>query len=147
VIHAHREAFFDHEWLVELVRETTRILISKGYKRVLFCETNELVVPSLNIYPNGLSDCRKQMNSSAISVTGWHIIHDWNSEAELDFSSPVLAQRKWRIRDSKYDKPLIVDRPLRFETGFHRAIDEDIPRDENLLMLHLKRIDANYTMQ
>ena len=146
VIHAHREAFYDHRWLVELVRETTRVLLSKGYKRVIFCEIDELIVPSLDIYPNGLSDYRSRMNTSSVAVTAWHIVHDWNNETELDFSAPVLAQRKWALRDSTYDKPLIVDRPLHWVVGFHTA-SEEVARDEHLMMFHLKRMDANYTIE
>jgi reversibly glycosylated polypeptide/UDP-arabinopyranose mutase len=117
----HSEKYFDHNWLVEIVQNKTRHLLENGYKYVLFCEADEIIIPDPIKYPLGLIDYIQQTKEEAVRTKGYGLIHKVLLEAKLNLSESILQQRRYWIKDNDYDKPLLTSKVLHWSVGFHRC--------------------------
>jgi len=115
----HSKEYFDHHWLVEIVRNQTQFLLDRGYKYVLFCEIDEIVMPDPLKYPLGLIDYIKKTKQFAVRVEAYDIRHNVTIEAKLDVSQSILQQRRFWMRHTHYDKPLLTSMALHWVPGFH----------------------------
>lgn len=133
-----------------------------GYKCVLFSDTDEIVVPNPQKYPQGLKQyldwfvANKDMDFSR--VVAFEIAHisygngsESSQEPAFDWSRSVLSQRKYAYKDGRYDKPLLTKRRLFYKPGFHKLQDIDLdrkaPQDPNLFMFHLRSLDFTFCME
>ncbi|CAF2463298.1 unnamed protein product [Rotaria sp. Silwood2] len=146
VIHVHSEKYFDHLWLVDTVQKKVQDLLDNGYKYVLFCEVDEIVVPDPAIYPLGLIDYIKRTNFSVVRVKAYDIRHNVTFEPKLKLNGSILQQRLYWMRHPAYDKPLLTSRSLHWAVGFHTC-KEPATKDENLIMFHLQRMDHDFYMK
>jgi len=137
------------EWRVMTVREQQSKLLSE-YDWVLFSDTDEIVIPDPQKF-KGLRDYISQLKKDFVSCTGRVVVH-LPEEAPMNFSAPILPQRKKWLDDIASYKPLLSRVPLRWTKGFHslEEIDSGINHDErkklsdpNLILVHLLRIDLD----
>jgi glycosyl transferase family 2 len=142
----HRAESFNHEWLAETVKRFQAFLLG-SYELVLFTEVDEIVAANPERCPGGLSGLLDEESASDtpfLRCTGYDIVHDRHTEAALDWSQPVLAQRAYCRRSEAYSKPLLARRPLDWDIGFHDLVPAETPLpdpDPRLLLLHLHRAD------
>lgn len=115
----HSEKYFDHHWLVDIVQQKTQSLLDSGYQYVLFTEIDEIVMPDPRKYPLGLMEYISKTEKVAVRVQAYHMRHDVTKEAVLDLNQPILQQRRFWMRDSMYDKPLLTSIMLHWTAGFH----------------------------
>lgn len=135
---------FDHEFLRGTVRNLQKELLEK-YEYVLFSEVDEIVEATP---PKKLGKFIDSFSEDYTYCTGYEIIHNPKEEPPLDFTQPLLQQRKYWGRNIYYHKPLLSRIPLHWIDGFH-ALHGDPAEPEkveartnpDLLLLHLKRID------
>ncbi|CAF3079519.1 unnamed protein product [Rotaria socialis] len=146
VIRVHSDAYFDHYWLIETVQNQVQELLKSGYKYVLFTEIDEMVVPDPLKYPLGLYDYINRTNQSIVRVKAYDVRHNVALEPKLKLNESILQQRRFRMRHSMYDKPLLTNRPVHWQPGFHTCQESSI-QDENLLLFHLQRMDHDFYMQ
>lgn len=134
--------FADHAGLVRIVQDFQQVLLDR-YDYVLFAEVDELVVPNASKYAGGLREYIDTMTADTIRVTAFDLIHQQDTEADMDVSQQVLYQRSAFFRIPHYDKPLLTNRPLKYEFGFHRCVNcSDPQRDTDLLLVHIHRMDV-----
>jgi len=135
------------EWRVMTIREKQKELLSK-YDWVLFVDADEIVIADPKKF-HGLRDYINQLKSDFVSCTGRDVVQ-LPGEAPMNFSVPILPQRKKWLDDIASYKPLLSRVPLRWTKGFHSLaeIDSGINHDErkkladpNLILVHLLRID------
>lgn len=143
----HRLESFDHEWLRDTVAAFQRFLLA-SYEVVLFAEVDEIVAADPERFPGGLAEYVTRFASLDAPVarcTGYEIVHDARGgEPPLDWSRPILAQRRQCRPSLSYSKPLLARCPLDWTLGFHEleARSPPLPEpDPGLLLLHLHRVD------
>ncbi|CAF1441313.1 unnamed protein product [Adineta steineri] len=140
VLRVHSQKYFDHQWLVDIVRNMTQYLLDKGYKYVLFTEIDEIVVPDPNKYPSGLVEYINRFHGNASRTYGFNLIHNPDKEAPIDLNRPILAQRSYWRHSPGYSKPLLTTTALHWGVGFHTCT-ETVLRDDNLKLFHISIMD------
>lgn len=141
---------FDHKWLCKVVATYQHWLLN-SYDWVLFCEADEIVTPK----DGDLKAYIDNMERSCITTTGWEIVQKEEDPAWNPAEPIINKQRTFWTKFDQFNKPLLSRRPLEWTTGFHGAIenlnghyfDLNIPRDDNLLLIHLHRIDFDYAFE
>ena len=113
----------------------------KRYKRVIACDIDEFLVLDPKIKLN-LSDYLLQ-NFSGFSRSGQGIdvAQHIDKEEELDLSKLFLEQRSYGLISSRYTKPVVALKPLRWGSGFHRVKGKNFKIDSNLFLFHFGMID------
>jgi hypothetical protein len=128
---------FDHDWLKSTV-EKQQIELLKGYRKVLFAEIDEFIVPDPDLY-DGLEDYINRFNSDSVRVSGYNVIQV-EGEPDIDLNQDCfLAQRSHWIYSLHFSKPLLTTVALDYTLGFHNA--NGFPEskiDRNLYLIHLK---------
>jgi len=136
------EVFLNSRWLRRQVTKMQRKLLKK-YDIVLFAECDEIIVPlRTGRFEDHLVD-----GKPVVKCTGFEIIHRIREEPEIDWSKPLLEQRKYGSYFPKFNKPLLSRIPLTWSMGFHYLRnyenDEKVGTDPMLMLVHLRRIDYN----
>lgn len=113
----------------------------KKYDIVIGCDCDEFLIvdPALNTsLAKYLSD--KQINTTLSGLgldVGQHLTH----EKPLDSSKPFLAQRAYALLSTRYTKPVVINRPVRWGSGFHSINGHNFHIDPNLYLLHFGAVD------
>jgi hypothetical protein len=63
-------------------------------------------------------------------------------EWPLDPGAPVLHQRRFGVVNSRYTKPVVATRPVRWGAGLHRMKGRNFRIDPALYLLHLGLVDG-----
>ncbi|CAF1364170.1 unnamed protein product [Adineta steineri] len=146
------EKYFDHMWLVQTVQNMARNLFERGYKYILFCEVDEIVVPDPLKYPLGLMDYIKKAKEEVIRVNAYGLIQNTTLvqnttvELKLNLSKPIMPQRRYWVKDTAYDKPLLISKEIHWSVGFH-VCQENSTQDKDLVLIHLQRMDHDFYME
>lgn len=113
----------------------------KKYDIVIGCDCDEFLIvdPALN------TSLTKYLSNTEIHTTlsglgldvGQHLTH----EKPLDSSKPFLAQRAYALLSTRYTKPVVINRPVRWGSGFHSINGHNFHIDPNLYLLHFGAVD------
>ena len=115
----------------------------KKYDIVIGCDCDEFLIvdPALNTsLAQYLSD--KQINTTLSGLgldVGQHLTH----EKPLDSSKPFLAQRAYALLSTRYTKPVVINRPVRWGSGFHSINGHNFHIDPHLYLLHFGAVDMD----
>jgi len=127
---------FDVYWLCDTVKDKQAKLL-KEYPIVLFTEVDEIVVPKRQHFENCLD------KHPTINCVAFEVCHDPKTEPEINWETPLLRQRKYWLRDDRYDKPLLSKTPVKWVPGFHRC-DSPSFHNNTMTLIHLRKIDYNF---
>jgi hypothetical protein len=137
---------FHHPWMLATSTAMQAQLFRHGYECVVYADADELLVPHPSLAPDLAGLLEKGANGhAALGAEGYHIVQEAD-EAPLDWESPLLAQRRSWVRDALFDKPTITYAPVEWELGFHRLTKGTTLAQPGLFLLHLHRIDYEYTL-
>jgi hypothetical protein len=121
----------------------------RRHKWICYAQADEFLVPDPKIYKN-LSEyieCMDKWDKQYSYAEGYTVVHDYDNEPSMDWTQPLLQQRKYWYRNVSYNKPMIMNYPHELVGGFHKFkihTDPDVITnlpDVNLRMLHLDAID------
>lgn len=115
----------------------------KTYDIVIGCDCDEflMVDPALNTtLPAYLSS--KQINTT-LSGLGLDIGQHMKYEKPLDTSKSFLSQRGYALLSTRYTKPVVINRPVRWGSGFHSIHGHNFHIDNNLYLLHFGAVDMD----
>lgn len=115
----------------------------KKYDIIIGCDCDEflMVDPTLNIsLPEYLST--KQINTT-LSGLGLDIGQHMKYEKSLDTSKTFLSQRGYALLSTRYTKPVVINRPVRWGSGFHSIHGHNFHIDNNLYLLHFGAVDMD----
>ncbi|MFP6600587.1 MAG: glycosyltransferase family 2 protein [Deltaproteobacteria bacterium] len=152
VVPVHRRVSFDHSWLAETVERFQRFLLS-SYEAVLFVEIDEIVATAPGSQYAGLGDYAEVVldrRHKFVRCAGFEVVHKPEEEPPLDWTQPLLKQRKWWYASEKYSKPLLSRMPLSWRKGFHRTSNVRVRSrqiDQDLLLIHLHKLDFDYCVR
>ncbi|MCF6271712.1 MAG: glycosyltransferase family 2 protein [Rhodobacteraceae bacterium] len=111
------------------------------YDMVIGVDIDEFIVvdPALaQTLPEYLSTLPLRSSWSPLGLdVGQHI----STEAPADFSKPLLSQRKYAMLSSRYTKPSIIMKPVRWGSGMHRIKGRNFKIDPNLYLFHFGMVD------
>ncbi len=115
----------------------------KKYDIVIGCDCDEFLIvdPALN------TSLAKYLSNKEINTTlsglGLDVGQHMKSEEPLDTSKPFLAQRKYALLSTRYTKPVVINRPVRWGSGFHSISGHNFHIDPNLYLLHFGAVDMD----
>ena len=124
--------------LSELAQE-----LLKNYDIVIGCDSDEFLIvdPKLNTtLPKYLSNKKIHTTLSGLGLdVGQHLYN----EAILDTTASFLEQREYALLSTRYTKPVIINKPVKWGSGFHSIKRHNFHIDKNLYLLHFGAIDMN----
>lgn len=127
-------------------------LVDSGkFDYVIYTDVDEFIVPDPSLYV----DLRHYIEEMADETPpknyawckGWEIVHDIANEPAMDFSQPILAQRKFMKESHLYDKPLIGRVHMNWCRGQHYIQNVGKSIDKNLWLFHLHYADLDVCAQ
>lgn len=134
--------------VVELEKRRLRFLSERAaelferYDIVIGTDADEFLIvdPSLGM---GLAEFLSSVKSSNSSMSGLGVDVGQNTGCEgvIDPSRPFLTQRRYALLSSRYTKPSVMLRPVRWGSGFHRIKGHDFHITENLYLFHFGSFD------
>jgi len=76
-----------------------------------------------------------------VSGLGFDIGQHLDLEPTLDYSRLFLEQRAYALLSSRYTKPSVISKPVRWGSGFHRVKGHNFRIDPNLYLFHFGSVD------
>ena len=128
---------------IRLLSDLARDLFKQGYDIVIGCDCDEFLV----VDPNTEYDLAQYLSDlkirGSVSGLGLDVGQDLNSEYELDAKKPFLEQRNYALLSTRYTKPVVLAKPLRWGSGFHSVKRHNFHINKNLYLLHFGSVDHN----
>jgi hypothetical protein len=113
----------------------------KTYDLVIGVDADEFLVvdpkraKSLAAYLSSL-----KINPS-VSGLGFDIGQHLTLEPTLNYSKPFMEQREYALLSSRYTKPSVIAKPVKWGSGFHRVKGHNFHIDPNLYLFHFGSVD------
>lgn len=118
-------------------------LFAQGYDIVIGCDCDEFLIvdPALN------TTLAEYLSNTKIHTTlsglGLDIGQHMKLEQPLDTTKPFLDQREYALLSTRYTKPVVINRPVRWGSGFHSINGHNFHIDKNLYLLHFGAVDMD----
>lgn len=116
-------------------------LLLKEFDLVIGVDADEFLV----VDPNCGQTLRAYLSSTnyttSVSGLGVDVGQHLDLEKTLDTNLPFLQQREYALLSSRYTKPSVMYKPLRWGSGFHRIKGENYRIDPNLYLFHFGSVD------
>lgn len=119
----------------------------KTYDIVIGCDADEFLIvdpKTKKTLPQYLSN--KKIHTS-LSGLGLDIGQHLYTEAVLDKHAPFLEQREYALLSTRYTKPVVINKPVTWGSGFHSIKHHNFHIDKNLYLLHFGAIDMDMLEQ
>lgn len=124
--------------LSELAQE-----LLKTYDIVIGCDTDEFLIvdPDTN---KTLAEYLSELKiRTSVSGLGLDVGQNMKTEKPLDTDMPILEQREYALLSTRYTKPVVINRPVKWGSGFHSIKGHSFHIDKNLYLLHFGPVDMN----
>ena len=108
----------------------------KKYDLVIGTDADEFLVLDPDVDESLVSYLSKIDINPSVSGLGVDVGQHLNEEQTIDGSKPFLSQRSYGQVSSRYTKPVVVSKPVRWGAGFHRIKGHNFRIDRNLYLLH-----------
>lgn len=143
VIPVHREMSFDYGWLARTAQDFSAFLLN-SYDVVGFTEVDELLWST----PDTTLAAVLEDPAPFIRASGYCVVHHHPGEPDMDWSKPVLAQRKHWYPSRRYSKICFMRQRVYYGQGFHVAhnVPDALPPHYSLLCVHLHQADYKTTL-
>ncbi len=112
------------------------------YDAVVFCDADEFIVPDPARHKGLVDFVASRAGAEAVGVQGYNVVQHVDSEAPLDLSAPILAQRAYAVFVPTMCKPSISYTGGAWVAASH-GIRADYRVDPDLFMFHLKFADRD----
>lgn len=113
----------------------------KTYDIVIGCDSDEFLV----VDPTTKKSLREYLSSIKIKTTvsglGLDIGQNMKTEKQLDQSKPMLEQRRYALLSTRYTKPVVINKPVHWGSGFHSVKGHNFHIDKNLYLFHFGAVD------
>ena len=113
----------------------------KKYNIVIGCDTDEFVIVDPKIKKSLRQYLSEMKYKTTVSGLGLDIGQNMKTEKTLDPKKPLLTQREHALLSTRYTKPVVLFRPARWGSGFHRVKRHNFHIDNNLYLLHFGAVD------
>ncbi len=141
-IQAKRTAF--DKVRMAFLSEQAALLFKQGYEVVIGCDTDEFLVVDPHLQTSLAGYLSNQAPFDSLSGLGMDVGQHLVNEAAIDWTKPFLQQRSYALLSTRYTKPVVLGRPLRWGSGFHRIKGHNFHMDPNLYLFHFGGFDKAY---
>ena len=116
------------------------------YDVVLFCDTDEFIVPDPARHDGLRAYIEAQSGLNAVGSLGFNVVHNVGSEPPLDLDQPLLGQRRLAKFLPLMCKPAIKWVPEHWSAGTH-GVRTPYAVDPDLWMFHMKFGDRDHLQE
>ena len=115
----------------------------KSYDIIIGCDCDEFLI----VDPKTNTTLAEYLSGKKIHTTlsglGLDIGQHMKQEKSLDTSKPFLEQRSFALMSTRYTKPVVINKPVNWGSGFHRVKGKNFHIDKNLYLLHFGAVDMD----
>jgi len=115
----------------------------KTYDIVIGCDSDEFLIVDPKLRSNLLKYLSNKKIHTTLSGLGLDVGQHLYNEAILDTTAPFLEQREYALLSTRYTKPVVINEPVNWGSGFHSIRHHNFHIDKNLYLLHFGAIDMN----
>ena len=119
----------------------------KTYDIVIGCDSDEFLI----VDPHTKQNLHQYLSNKKIHTTlsglGLDIGQHLYIEAILDKDAPFLEQREYALLSTRYTKPVVINKPIKWGSGFHSIKHHNFHIDKNLYLLHFGSVDIDMLEQ
>lgn len=119
----------------------------KTYDIVIGCDSDEFLI----VDPRTKQNLHQYLSNKKIHTTlsglGLDIGQHLYIEAILDKDAPFLEQREYALLSTRYTKPVVINKPITWGSGFHSIKHHNFHIDKNLYLLHFGSVDIDMLEQ
>lgn len=115
----------------------------KTYDIVIGCDCDEFLIVEPNLNQTLVEYLSNKNIQTTLSGLGLDIGQHINYESALDTSKPFLTQRGYALLSTRYTKPVVINKPVQWGSGFHSIRGHNFHIDRNLYLLHFGAVDMD----
>lgn len=115
----------------------------KDYDIVIGCDSDEFLIVDPKLHTTLSKYLSNKKIHTTLSGLGLDIGQHLYFEAMLDKTAPFLEQREYALLSTRYTKPVVINKPITWGSGFHSIRHHNFHIDKNLYLLHFGAIDMN----
>lgn len=127
---------------LRFLSEKAAQLFAKGYDLVIGVDADEYIVADPRLGMGLREFLSRQQIDVSISPLGLDFGQKLGQEGDLSFDKPFLSQRRYAQIGTRYTKPSIISKPVRWGSGFHRVKGHNFHIVEGLFLLHFGYADS-----
>lgn len=124
-----------------LSEQAAILMREAGYDLVIGTDADEFLVVDPAVSTSLAEYLSSKKIHTCLSGLGIDVGQHLKEEGEIDGQRPFLEQRHNAYICSRYTKPSVIARPVRWGSGFHRVKGHDFKVDKHLFMFHFGSID------
>ena len=113
----------------------------KQYDIVIGCDSDEFLIVDPKAKQTLSEYLSNKKIKTSLSGLGLDIGQHLTKEQELDRNAPFLEQREYALLSTRYTKPVVINKPVCWGSGFHSIKRHNFHIDKNLYLLHFGAID------
>lgn len=111
------------------------------YNVVIGVDADEFLVVDPNCGKSLIEYLSEIEIAPCVSGLGMDIGQHLQNEPVLDYEKPFLEQREFAYLSSRYTKPSVISKAVRWGSGFHRVKGYNFRIDPNLYLFHFGSVD------
>ena len=115
----------------------------KNYDIVIGCDSDEFLVVDPNTKRTLAEYLSELKIKTTVSGLGLDIGQHLTYEKPLDTDMAMLEQREYALLSTRYTKPVVINKPVNWGSGFHSVKNHNFHIDSNLYLLHFGAVDMN----
>lgn len=126
-----------------LSNKVKSLMEDEAFDLVIGTDVDEFLVVDPNVGV-GLKQYLSMLDiKSSVSGLGVDVGQNLDFESMIDASFPFLSQRGYGYLCSRYTKPSVISKPVKWGSGFHRVKGHGYTIDKNLFLFHFGCVDLN----
>ena len=115
----------------------------KKYDIVIGCDSDEFLIVDPKTKKTLSEYLSNKKIHTSLSGLGLDVGQHLYNEAILDKTAPFLEQREYALLSTRYTKPVVINKPVQWGSGFHSIKHHNFHIDKNLYLLHFGAIDMD----
>lgn len=119
----------------------------KTYDIVIGCDSDEFLVVDPNTQKTLAEYLSEIKIKASVSGLGLDVGQHMKLEQPLDTDMAILEQREYALLSTRYTKPVVINKPVRWGSGFHSVKNHNFHIDTNLYLLHFGAVDMNMLIE
>ena len=115
----------------------------KKYDIVIGCDCDEFLIVDPKTKMRLHEYLSQKKFNTTLSGLGLDVGQHLTLEQPLDTSKEFLSQRSFALMSTRYTKPVVINKPVNWGSGFHRIKGKNFHIDKNLYLLHFGAVDMD----
>ena len=116
----------------------------KKYDIVIGCDSDEFLIVDPKTKKTLSEYLSNKKIHTSLSGLGLDVGQHLYNEAILDKTAPFLEQREYALLSTRYTKPVVINKPVQWGSGFHSIKHHNFHIDKNLIIKQIKGDTIRY---